>query len=282
MKRGGGFKIQSWNDVWRVVSSIAIIIVIVFMLVDFINWRAALTIIKENMPTSGTGYTFVKGFGYVPLVWNGNIKGKITVKSSYEDAKIEQPMKISYWLIQDGDSTISDGFVDRGFLVTRKRAEGDYRWEEIEGYVAYVEIGDKIYRTAYRGQQPVDYPITQEIIDKNKNNLFYNDETPEQIAEYTKFLLTFTHDSLHQFIVNLFNKNPRDAFIIPNVYAYRLYQVINSEVKWEKIYEQVWTGQRKGKLLFIYTTGGQMKIKWFHNPIWIGCNGGGYQFSDWK
>jgi len=191
-------------------------------------------------------------------------------------------MKISYWLVQDGDSTISDGYIDRGFLVTRKRAEGDYRWKEIEGYVAYVEIGEKIYKTVDKGQQLVDYPITQEIIDKNKNNLFYDNESPEQIAEYTKFLLTFTHDSLHNFVIGLFNKNSRDILIIPNIYAYRLYQVIDSEVKWKKIYKQVWTGQRKGKLLLVYDTGGQMKIKWFYNPQWIGCGGGGYQFSDWR
>ena len=275
------FKIRGWDDAWKAVLSIAIVIIIVFMLVDFISWRTALDIIKKEMPTSGIGGKWIKGFGYVPFVWNGNIKGKITVKSSYEEAKIEQPMKISYWLVQDGDSTISDGFVDRGFLVTRKRTEGDYRWEEIEGYVAYVEIGEKIYKTVYKGEQPIDYSITQEIIDQNKNNIFY-DADQSKIIEYTKFLLTFTHDSLHQFVIDLFNKNSREVFIIPNVYAYRLDQIISGQIKYEKIYEQQWAGQRKGKLLFIYSTGGQMKIKWFYNPTWIGCNGGGYQFSDWR
>lgn len=266
--------------IFRNVLMFIICLLIIGTVVDFVNYRLTLDTIKKEMPTSGIGYTFIKGFGYIPLVWNGNIKGKITVKALYEDAKIEQPMKISYWLVQDGDSTISDGFVDRGFLATRKREEGDYRWEEIEGYVAYVEIGDKIYRTVDKGQRLVDYSITQEMVDKNKNNLFYNNESPEQITEYTKFLLGFTHDSLHNFVIDLFNNNIHSAFTIPNVYAYRLYQVIDSEVKWEKIYEQQWTGQRKGKLLLIYTTGGQMKIKWFYNPTWIGCNGGGYSFSN--
>jgi len=276
-----GIKIKS-SEIKNWLVIIICVLIIIGFLTDFVNWRQALNIIKKEMPTSGIGYTFIKGFGYIPFIWNGNIKGKITIKSSYEDAKIEQPMKISYWLVQDGDSTISDGYIDRGFLVTRKREEGDYRWEEIEGYVAYVEIGEKIYRTVDKGQQLVDYPVTQEIIDKNKNNLFYDNESPEQIAEYTKFLLTFTHDSLHNFVIGFFNKNSRDIFIIPNIYAYRLYQVVDSEVKWKKIYEQVWTGQRKGKLLLVYDTGGQMKIKWFYNPQWIGCGGGGYQFSDWR
>ena len=276
-----GIKIKS-SEIKNWLVIIICVLIIIGFLADFVSWRQALNIIKKEMPTSGIGYTFIKGFGYIPFIWNGNIKGKITIKSSYEDAKIEQPMKISYWLVQDGDSTISDGYIDRGFLVTRKREEGDYRWEEIEGYVAYVEIGEKIYRTVDKGQQLVDYPVTQEIIDKNKNNLFYDNESPEQIAEYTKFLLTFTHDSLHNFVIGFFNKNSRDIFIIPNIYAYRLYQVVNSEVKWKKIYEQVWTGQRKGKLLLVYDTGGQMKIKWFYNPQWIGCGGGGYQFSDWR
>jgi len=212
-----------------------------------------------------------------PFVWNGNIKGKITVKAS-EAGKIEQPMKISYWLVQDKDSTISDGYVSNGFTVTRKRQEGDYRWQRIEGYVAYVEIGEKIYRKVYKGQQPVDYPITQEIIERIKTISFMKAKTPEEIAEYTKFLLTFTHDSLHNFIIDLFNKNPRDAFIIPNVYAYRLYQVIDSEIKWENVYEQEWTGQRKGKLLFVYSVDGNMKIKWFYNPVWYGCGGGDIPF----
>jgi len=276
-----GIKIKS-SEIKNWLTIVICVLIIIGFLADFVSWRQALNVIKKEIPTSGIGYTFIKGFGYIPFIWNGNIKGKITIKSSYEDAKIEQPMKISYWLVQDGDSTISDGYIDRGFLVTRKRAEGDYRWEEIEGYVAYVEIGEKIYRTVDKGQQLVDYPITQEIIDKNKNNLFYDNESPEQIVEYTKFLLTFTHDSLHNFVIGFFNKNSRDIFIIPNIYAYRLYQVVDSEVKWKKIYEQVWTGQRKGKLLLVYDTGGQMKIKWFYNPQWIGCGGGGYQFSDWR
>jgi hypothetical protein len=251
-------------------------------IVDFINWKSTSNIIKKEMPTSGIGGQWIKGFGYIPFVWNGNIKGKITVKSSYEDAKIEQPMKISYWLTLDGDSTISDGFVNNGFLATKKREESDYRWQEIEGYIAYVEIGEKIYRTVYKGQQPVDYSVTGEIIDKNKNNLFYNEETPEQITEYTKFLLGFTHDSLHQFIVNLFNNNMKDVYIIPNIYAYRLDQIISGQIKYENIYEKQWTGQRGGKLLLIYDIGGQMRIRWFYNPTWIGCGlqGGGYQFGN--
>ena len=83
MKWDEGFKIQSWNDVWRVVSSIAIIIVIVFMLVDFISWRAALSIIKKDLPTEYqvVPHTFIRGYGYVPLLWRGNFK-RISIDTS--------------------------------------------------------------------------------------------------------------------------------------------------------------------------------------------------------
>lgn len=267
----------------NIVFTIAIIMILIgFLLgIDALNWQNTLQLIKQNVPTGGSGSTYVQGFGYVPFVWNGNITGKISIQAS-QDGTIVKPTKVSYWLVQDKDATISNGYINNGFTVTNQRADNDYRWHEIEGYVAYVEIGDKIYRTQYVGQKQVDYPITQDIIDQNRSNIFYDVGDPVKIEEYTKFLLTFTHDSLHQFIVDVFSKNQRDAFTIPNIYAYRLDQIILGQVKYENVYEQVWTGQRKGKLLLIYSVDGKERIKWFYNPQWIGCNGGGYSFSDWK
>ena len=97
MKWGGGFKIQSWNDVWRVVSSIAIIIVIVFMLVDFINWRAALGIIKKDLPTEYqvVPHTFIRGYGYVPLLWRGNFS-----RFSFIDYKNPKPDLHDYIIVE--------------------------------------------------------------------------------------------------------------------------------------------------------------------------------------
>lgn len=66
--------LRSWDDLWKALLSVAIIIVILFMLVDFISWRTALDIIKQEIPTGYPvpTYTFLKGFGYVPLTWRGN------------------------------------------------------------------------------------------------------------------------------------------------------------------------------------------------------------------
>jgi len=43
------FKIKNWDDLWKAVMSIAIIIIIVFMLIGFIDWRTALDIIKSKI-----------------------------------------------------------------------------------------------------------------------------------------------------------------------------------------------------------------------------------------
>lgn len=70
----GNFGIRSWDDMWKAVLSIAIVIIIIFMLVDFISWKTALDVIKKEIPTGYQipTYTFLKGYGYVPLIWRGN------------------------------------------------------------------------------------------------------------------------------------------------------------------------------------------------------------------
>lgn len=72
----GGFGIRNWDDMWKAVLSIAIIIIIVFMLVDFISWRTALDIIKKDLPTNYQipKTEYVKGLGYIPLIWRGNFQ----------------------------------------------------------------------------------------------------------------------------------------------------------------------------------------------------------------
>jgi len=116
MKWGNGFKVQSWDDAWKAVLSIAIVIIIVFMLVDFISWRTALDIIKKEMPTEyqAQPYTFIKGYGYVPLLWRGNFK-KLSVTALGTPDKIGE---ISYIVLQIGDH--------EAFWVSLKNGYGDY------------------------------------------------------------------------------------------------------------------------------------------------------------
>jgi hypothetical protein len=96
-----GFRILNWDDAWKAVLSIAIVIIIIFMLVDFISWRTALDIIKKEMPIEyqAQPYTFIRGFGYVPLVWRGNFK-KLSVTALGTPDKIGE---ISYIVLQIGD-----------------------------------------------------------------------------------------------------------------------------------------------------------------------------------
>ncbi len=47
--RWGDFKVKSWDDMWKAVLSIAIVIIIIFMLIGYIDWKEALDIVKQNI-----------------------------------------------------------------------------------------------------------------------------------------------------------------------------------------------------------------------------------------
>lgn len=280
----GGEGVLTKKQIISLLIVIVILIPSVIILCDFLGWKNAVTTIRQNIPTEGTyvPYKWINGLGYVPLVWNGNIQAIIKLKAN-SDESLVKPYKISYWLKQDGDTAISDGYVDNDFIAVRSRPENDYNWQTIECYVAYVEIGEKIYTQKYVGDRAVDYPITREIINQYKDYVFADVSDPAEIEETTKFLLTFTHDSLNQFILNFFPNNVHQLFVSPNIYAYRLNEVISGQVKWEKVYEKVWTGQCKGKLLLVYSVDGNVKIKWFKDPYFSsGCSGSVWVFRDWR
>jgi hypothetical protein len=111
-----GFRILNWDDAWKAVLSIAIVIIIVFMLVDFISWRTALDIIKKEMPIEyqAQPYTFIKGYGYVPLLWRGNFK-LFSVTTFGTAERIDE---ISYIVLQIGDH--------QAFWVNLKKGYGTY------------------------------------------------------------------------------------------------------------------------------------------------------------
>jgi hypothetical protein len=271
----------------QIIALVVIIVMLipsVIILCDFLNWKNATNVLKENIPTAGTSvpYKWINGFGYVPLVSFGNIQAIIKIKANSNES-IVQPYQINYWLKLDGDAAFSDGFVNNDFIATHPRPEGNYNWQQIECYVAYVEIGEKIYTQKYVGEKAVDYPITREIVNQYKDYIFADVSDPAKIEEYTNFLLTFTHDSLNVFINSFYPSKVQQLSSAPNIYAYRLNEFTSGRVKFEKVYEKVWTGQCRGKLLLVYSVDGNMKFKWFKDPYFIStCGGSAWSFKDWE
>ncbi len=51
-----------------------ICLLIMATIVDFIDYKSSLDVIKKEIPTGYQipTYTFLKGYGYVPLIWRGN------------------------------------------------------------------------------------------------------------------------------------------------------------------------------------------------------------------
>ena len=74
MKWGDSWKVSSWDSLLKALLVIIAVIVIVGMLVDFVSWRDALNFVKQKIPISGTAYKWIRGFGYVPLLWRGRFE----------------------------------------------------------------------------------------------------------------------------------------------------------------------------------------------------------------
>jgi uncharacterized membrane protein YbhN (UPF0104 family) len=43
------FKIRNWDDLLKAVLSVSLVIIIVFMLVGYIDWKTAIDIIKQKI-----------------------------------------------------------------------------------------------------------------------------------------------------------------------------------------------------------------------------------------
>lgn len=69
MKRKG-FKIRDWDDLLKFVLIVAIVIILVYSLVDFINWKEAIDIIKQQMSINGFSEEYFKNLTYNPFVKN--------------------------------------------------------------------------------------------------------------------------------------------------------------------------------------------------------------------
>jgi hypothetical protein len=170
----GGFKVQSWDDAWKAVLSIAIVIIIVFMLVDFISWRTALDIIKKEMPAQGIYQPsiFIRGIGYIPFVWRGNFK-QFYYHSNYED-QIEKPYLIGFQLgnhelfyIYPNGSNWSD-YHSKNEKLREQGIENDWQYQEFEDAIIYVKItSTKFYEKDYKKYCDIKILVFMETEEKH-------------------------------------------------------------------------------------------------------------------
>ena len=70
----GDFRIASWDNLLKALLVIIAILIIAGMIFDAISWHDALNLVKQKVPVSGPAYTWIKGYGYVPLAWRGNFQ----------------------------------------------------------------------------------------------------------------------------------------------------------------------------------------------------------------
>ena len=68
----GDFRITNWDNLLKALLVIIAILIIAGMIFDAISWHDALDFVKQKVPISGPAYTWIRGYGYVPLAWRGN------------------------------------------------------------------------------------------------------------------------------------------------------------------------------------------------------------------
>ena len=256
------------------IATAVLILVIIGMSVDFISWRNAIGMIKKQIPTQYSPHALYEGGGmdnlhYTPL-WQGKLKGRVYL-SMDEDMNS----------LGDGSfDGVIKGLSGVDFPLKYNKicwyGEGEFKnkttTKNIQMWVYLLSKGEKTYKQVYKGQVTVDYPITEKIVNKYKSQID-PDKTmkPEDVA----WLCTFTHDSLHKYIEGSEGVKP--------YYAYRLDQIISSQVKWKKVYEKVWTKFRKNACIgIIYKVDKKTYIRVAYNAWRISCHNGGYIFSFWK
>jgi len=274
------------------IATIILIVALVGMITDFINWKDAIGLIKKDIPVSGPNATYIGGGArYTPFRWAGPLRGRVYLTF---DEDMETPRKETVEYNESGYGSfvgVLKGFSGVDFALqkisdfptyygktTIKRGSDT---KNLEMWVYVLNRGKKTYKTVSTGQVPVDYPITRQIIQKYKKQIDTDNNMTEKNIDW---LCTFTHNSLHNYILSFFKSNKTNQlFVSPNIYAYRLDQEISSQVKWKKTYKQVWTGERKGACIgVIYKIDNKTYVRVIYNAYWIHCHGGGYIWSAWK
>ena len=91
-----GIKIKS-SEIKNWLIIIICVLIIIGFLADFVSWRQALNIIKKEMPIEyqAVPHTFIRGYGYVPLLWRGNFS-----RFSFTDYKNPRPDLHDYIIVE--------------------------------------------------------------------------------------------------------------------------------------------------------------------------------------
>ena len=110
MKWGDSWKVSSWDSLLKALLVIIAILIIAGMIFDAISWHEALNFVKQKVPVSGPAYTWIRGYGYVPLAWRGNFQS-VSLRR-YTSTKPDKPHdyvifeinhKNSVWMWLDGN-----------------------------------------------------------------------------------------------------------------------------------------------------------------------------------
>lgn len=284
---------------WVATLVLIVALVSMFLGIDYISWKDAVGLIKKNMPINGPGSISIQTANYSPFDWQGPLRGRVYL---FSDEDLNVLTRKSAWT--DGKSYVMDGSFDgliKGISgidlpLVRISSEGNPLFisygkktitnktgnHSFEIWTYLLQKGNKVYRKVFDGYDAVDYKITSQIINTYKGQI---DPEGAMTAGDVVWLATFSHDSLHKYIISFFEQNKvPELFTKPNIYAYRLDQEISSKVKWIKKYKTEWTGERKGACVgIIYKVDGKTYVRVVYNAWWIGCGGGGgYVFNFWK
>ena len=110
MKWGDSWKVSSWDSLLKALLVIIAILIIAGMIFDAISWHDALDFVKQKVPVGGPAYTWIRGYGYVPLAWRGNFQS-VSLRR-YTSTKPDKPRdyvifevndKNSVWMWLDGN-----------------------------------------------------------------------------------------------------------------------------------------------------------------------------------
>jgi len=280
--RGEGFRIHGWDDLVKVVLTIVIVLIIVSMLVDFMSWREAINIIKREMPTSGfTGGKWLQGFGYVPFAWRGSLNAILFLRGTEDnlttDGEVWCKLENTKFIVQ-----LKDGWGE--YHITRTTIQDphdpnygqpDYRFQDFTIFVKVLDKGEKVYVDKYVGQKEVDYPITKEIVEKNKWTL-ENDTQMPLTSDIEDWLCSFTKFSLHQYVVGIFERG--EMIKGKDWFPYYLDNLLGP--KFENVYITEWNKTFKNvQLLVVYETEKEVyPLIWKTTAGYVGCGGGTWVF----
>jgi len=275
------------------IATIVLVFVLIGMTVDFINWKEAISMIKEQMPTDAQYQLYNDGgrnnSSYIKSAfrWRGDLRGRVYLFSNEDMEFVDRNVR---W--NDEPMTISGDFIGSlnkmsGLYFPLEKLEAHKILKNQTGEHKFdiwfypLSKGVKVYETVYKGQVAVDYKIDDTIINKYKTALERNYKiTDSDIA----WLKTFTHDELHEYVISFYKEGK--VYLLnqkPANFASILDEKIFSQVRYEKVYEEQWTGWRKNADLgIIYKIDGKTYLLVVKDAWYIGCKGGGYVWSFWE